>query len=502
MGELKRYRLFLQLFFGVTVLFHQSCSRPAVEIAPWDYTPTTSNEPWKPQDPVEKLSNFIQDPEDLPNKEDLLSLAELVDIALKNNPDTKRTWAQAREAAAQYGISRADYYPNIDFKGDFSRLHQSLGVTESTSANSASSVASTVDSETSYGGNVRLKYTLFDFGVRSSKAEAAMQALNYSNWTHNEQIQNVMKMVSSDYYQYLYNKASLEALRIDMEDAKVSYQAATQKLETGVADVSEMLQARTQFLQKQLQVSAQIGVVENSFVALVKDLGLPPQTEFQLQNFPEHPDLNNLQTSIEKLIETAKSQRPDIIAAQSSVLQAEAKVHEAKAERLPKIDGNVMVGRRWYDQNIGASTNYSLQLELSFPIFAGFLYTNQIRKAEEAHEAALSTLREVELQAIKEVLSYHNDFLTAKDSIVFSLEYFQSAEEEFTSVLSNYEMGTKDILDVLAAQSALADARAQYIRTKKDLFVSITNLSYAIGTLNVSEFKGNQFNFLTKDKIP
>lgn len=490
---------YLHLFIAILVIcINQSCSRAPVEIAPWDYVAQSPTQTWTPQTPEKTLASFIDELEGIPNKQDTLSLAELIDIALKNNPKTKESWYKARQAAALYGVSKADYYPDISFQGDVSKLHQSLGIIEAGSTNSASSAADEVESETSYGGHLDLKYTLFDFGVRSAKADAAMRALQHANWAHNEQIQKTMQQVSSDYYDYLYNKANLEALYVDLEDAQVSFIAAKQKLDTGVADVSEMLQARTQYLQKQLQVSSQVGVVDNSFVALVRDLGLPADIEFQLSGFPDHPDLHLLNADIEKLISIAKDQRPDIRAALATVEQKQADLSKAKADRWPKFTANAQVGRRWYGDDLGTNTNYSLQLELTFPIFSGFMYTNQIRAAEEAVEVATDKLRNIELSAIKDVMTYHNDFLTAKDLIYYSQEYIESAEEEFTAVLSNYEMGTKDILDVLSAQASLADARAKYIQTKKDLFVAITNLAYAIGTLDASEYESDQFHFLMR----
>src|SRR3990167_3182616 len=39
-----------------------------------------------------------------------LTLAELIDIALINNPETKKTWAEAKAAAAEYGVSLSNYF--------------------------------------------------------------------------------------------------------------------------------------------------------------------------------------------------------------------------------------------------------------------------------------------------------------------------------------------------------------------------------------------------------
>jgi len=41
-------------------------------------------------------------------------LSGLIDIALRNNPETRRQWQAARSAADQYGAAQAPYYPQVD----------------------------------------------------------------------------------------------------------------------------------------------------------------------------------------------------------------------------------------------------------------------------------------------------------------------------------------------------------------------------------------------------
>src|SRR5512134_2291909 len=43
-----------------------------------------------------------------------LTLAQLTDMALRNNPRTRQSWAAARAEAAQYGVAQSALAPNID----------------------------------------------------------------------------------------------------------------------------------------------------------------------------------------------------------------------------------------------------------------------------------------------------------------------------------------------------------------------------------------------------
>src|SRR3954467_2241755 len=45
------------------------------------------------------------------NPRKIYSLAELIDIAERNNPETRVAWERARQAAAAVGLSESAYYP-------------------------------------------------------------------------------------------------------------------------------------------------------------------------------------------------------------------------------------------------------------------------------------------------------------------------------------------------------------------------------------------------------
>src|SRR5262245_27559013 len=89
---------------------------------PFGLAPTSPYATWSPVEGNRLVSaKYCQTV--LPNEfaQEALSLAELLDIGLQNNPTTKQTWAQARAAAASYGQSLSPYFPNIQFAGVYMR---------------------------------------------------------------------------------------------------------------------------------------------------------------------------------------------------------------------------------------------------------------------------------------------------------------------------------------------------------------------------------------------
>ena len=130
-----------------------------------------------------------------------LALAEIVDIALQNNPATRTSYFQARSAAALLGSKMAPYYPTVDLSASASRAKTSTPGTDEMTVST-------------YGPAVTLNYLLLDLGGRAANVEDARQALLAADWSHNATIQNVILAVQQTLTsQYLNAKAQLEAAR-------------------------------------------------------------------------------------------------------------------------------------------------------------------------------------------------------------------------------------------------------------------------------------------------
>src|SRR5258708_20377169 len=84
-----------------------------------NYHPPSSDRTWsRPNLPnyEQKLAGQrFNNPEGPPrvsiNPRKIYGLAELIDIAERNNPETRVAWERARQAAAAVGLSESAYYP-------------------------------------------------------------------------------------------------------------------------------------------------------------------------------------------------------------------------------------------------------------------------------------------------------------------------------------------------------------------------------------------------------
>lgn len=416
-------------------------------------------------------------PDQLKNKE--LTLAELIDITLQNNPTTKQTWADALARAAQYGQSLSNYFPTINAETTYTRERVSTFVPGKTPGD-AHFFLTKITPET------QITYTIYDFGQTYYFSETARQALFFADFTHNRQLQNAVQNVMNAYYDYQFQLQSLSALEADLETTKTTLDAANEKFQTGVSAVSDVTQATTSYLQTKINLLSQKTALETSFANLATIAGLPAHIPFSTQKMPEDLSTNVPIPSIDSLIEMAKKNRQDLFAAEADVASKKANVSYAKSEEYPTFSGEFDYGRNIHPGYTPEAYHFTGLLTFSVPLFKGFYYTNAIRNAKALLERSKATLEETELTISKDVAIARETLQNAKDTLDCALEYLASANERFKIVLSQYKVGTTTILDVIASQSSLADARAKKASAQRDWLSAIVGIAYSTGSLCIN----------------
>jgi len=468
------------LFFGLLLI--TGCTSIT---DPYANAPKESSTTWNPLKKNLLVSSEYFDtlvPCDYENK--ILSLAEMVDIALKNSPLTKASWSEARAQAAKYSQSLSSYFPEFNFVGTYQRERQVFFT--------QNQFSTTPFYLTTVSPELHVSYTIFDFGERRNTSEAALYSLYYADYMHNQEIQNVLKVVMNEYYNYVYQKHLLKAYEEDLKTSEVVLDAAEKKRDVGVADLSDVSRARAKYLQKKIQTIEQRKTVETSFANLAKNVGLPANVTFQVQDLPEKLSVEPLLENLDQLVTRAQKNRPDFKAASAKVAMSLSNLGKAKAERLPKIQGNFDIGRSWWNDGKHDDYHFNLQLSLSFPLFKGFYYQNQTKSAEALLDKSKAQLYEKELTIIQEVTSAHSEVKSSTESIQYAEEFVQNSELQFDIALKNYKAGVNTIIEVLSAQSSLADARAKLVFSKKEWYSSIANLAFATGALVVNPNQRSQ----------
>ena len=402
-----------------------------------------------------------------------LSLAQLVDLALRNNPRTREAWHFARAAAAEVGSKRAEYFPTVDLNGTITRQK------------SAAVGGQFLFLQTTYGPAATLDWLLFDFGGRAADVGEAKAALYAADWTHNAAIQDVVLLVAEAYYQYLNAKGLAVARRANLEEAQKNLSAAEERHRAGIATIADVLQAKTSVSQAQLNLQDAEGQIQIIRGSLATAVGVPATIPVDVGELPRELPLEMVQNDIETLIAKAVSERPDLAARRFDALAAQSHVGSVRAEALPRLRASGNLNRTYYLTSAARpySDNYAGTILLTIPVFTGFDVEYRTRQAQEQAEAARATAERTEDQVSFEVWSGYYAVQTATQRVQTSRDLLASAQQSAQVAEGRYREGVGSILDVLTAQSALADARAQEVQARSLWFLSMAQLAHATGGL-------------------
>ena len=436
--------------------------------------PPSANAAWTPppQGHQRDTTALTAVPPDLEQRIKRLTLAEVVDLGLRNNPLTRVSWANARAAAAAYGSERGAYFPTID--GDVTGTRLKTVASQGRSAVSQSVLSPSLS----------LTYLLFDFGGRSGKVGAARNALVAANFTHNATLQDVVLQIQAAYFQYIANRALLQAQRITVREAQTNLEAAEARHRVGVATIADVLQARTAASQAELAAQATEGDLQTSRGALALSLGLPANLPYDIDSTAAQMPVSVLADSVDVLIARAVEARPDLAAARAEYESSRDQISVARASRLPSLELNGTGGRTYTTSLPQGGNNYTLSLGLRIPLFAGFSRIYDQRQAAALADAAAARTDALGQQVVFQVFSSYYALRTADRRVRTTEDLIASAQLSNDVALGRYKAGVGSVLDLLTAQAALADARAQQVLARLEWNTSLAQLAHDAGVLD------------------
>ena len=421
-----------------------------------------------------------------------LSLADCVDLALKNSPVTRQSWAAARAAAAEVGQAESLLYPQVSVSGTGTYLKQEYTLKDDGGG------ANVPDSDGfNYGPGLDLNWLLFDFGGVRGGIEEARQTLLATNYSFNQAIQDLILNVEKAYYELHSARSEVVAAQADVEDTGKSLEAARQKFEVGLVSKLDELQAQSTYQDSLYQLESAKGDVKSARAALAESLGIPADSDFDIAAPDRELPTEVTKDDVSQLIEEGLKRRPDIASLRAELRAKEAAIEVAGSAYFPSLNLGGSANKLWYSYRedpelYDDSYMYTGYLSLNWDIFTGFSDREKKLAAEANAVQARESLAAAEISASADVWTKYYAFNTAIGKYKFSTAFFETSQESYNLALESYNAGLKSILDLLQSQSSLSSARSQLIGAKKDLFTSLADLAHATGTLGVKEIRKSE----------
>jgi outer membrane protein TolC len=408
-----------------------------------------------------------------------LTLPDIADLALHHNAATSKAWQEARAASEQVRFAEGYFMPSVT---------AGAGMTRTTTDAHPERLS---QNNLTYGPSLQLSYLVFNFGGgRSAAVEQALQTVYASNFIFNRAIQDTLLNAEIAYYRVISAQAAVDAAATNAFDTKVILEAATERRKAGVGVDLDVLQAQTLYDQTRYTLANAQGLQKISWGLLAQAVGLPADTMLQIAAPSTNIPASLSNQEMRHFIDAALERRPDLAALRASLAAREAAIKVANASRWPSLYLNGSIARN-YLEPYGLSNRDSAADEWSYiggvsvkwNIFDGFQTLSTKRTAEAQAEATRAQLKQAELGASAEIWTRFQNYETALRLQDFSLSALTSATAAQQLAMDSYKSGVKSILDVLSAETQLAQARSQHIVARQEVFTALANLAHATGLI-------------------
>jgi outer membrane protein len=420
-------------------------------------------------------------PSSLPDSNTVYSLAELVDLAERNNPETRVAWESAKQRAADLGVSKATLYPTL----------AALAIADSNRVDIFFSPNWIRQTTGTFSPTLGLDYTIFDFGRRFDEIAISRSTLLSANFLFNDTHRKVIFSVMDAYYRVLNSKGQEDAQEANLKNAQTVQDAAEARLHEGLATLPDVLEARSATAQADYDLQAAIGATEIAHGDLANALGISPTSQFQVQNIQDLHIPTELDDTVEKSIDRALSQRPDLMQQVEQVRAAGAEIKAAKTAYLPTLTfdgygGLARINGQQKQDPVVYSPNqetWDARLSLTWNLFDGFARENRLARAkadQKQAQAQVDTLRD---QIENQVWAAYSTARTALRQQKAAAALLAAATESYNAALQSYNYGVRSQIDVVAAQRTLAAARTADVTARTQLLTGIAALAFQTGDL-------------------
>ena len=412
------------------------------------------------------------------------TLGECVDRALKVDLNVVRAENGVMQAKADVLAAWGSFLPSLDFR--LNRTHTRTHISREYDRFTFT-IRDTSYTEKIHRMNMVLEtsLTLFDgFGqytyLAGTKAglDASRHSLSYQRLV-------TVYNVKNSYFSLLRSQALRDIGHTALERSQELMKIAETKYELGSASLSDVLKAKVQLSQAQLDLLKAENAVKVAQANLAYAIGERIDAEIVVEDI-EPPDADY---TVSEVTQQALQRNPEYLTAEAELRHRRHNLNYARRGYLPTL--TVGATRQWNDYKTDVLPDYSWIEDddvvfwgrLSFNIFNRFATRAQTSYAKanlHSAEYQLSDMRrDVARQARESDLNLQEK-LKARE---LADEKLASAQEDHKLAQEKYRLGAATILDILDAEISLKQAESDKINSRYEYYLAVARLQKVMGVI-------------------
>jgi outer membrane protein len=417
-----------------------------------------------------------------------LSLQQCLDLALKQNPAILKAKQEIKRTHGVIVEARSEFLPHVTASGDYTQIDpHSVDRFTFQGAGSLSVNADYNNQERPWTARIEASQLIYSGGRVSANIRAAKLSDDYAVLGFQRTVADTILSVRRAFYgvllaqqQVIVREQSVKLLTQQLEDTR-------HRFDVGSVPRFDVLRAEVELANAKpphIRARNDLRLAREQLVKLLA-IDAPTQQAFTPIRFTGQLTYETRAWDLPVALTNALARRPELGQAKklSEVSTEEIKI--AKAGYQPELSG--FGTYRIYDSNFSDNIDNTVNgwlvgVRASWPLFDGMLTKGKVAQARAKRSQAdfdvADTRRSIEL----EVRQSYSDYIQSLELLEAQKKTVEQAEESIRLAEARYKAGTGTQLDVLSAQTALTEARANEAQALYDYNVAIASLERATGS--------------------
>jgi len=442
------------------------------------------------------------------------SLLEVYQQALQSDPLIHEAEARRMAAMELAPQARGLLLPQISAGGNWSQGSNSRLQQEAIRDINGDIVGfDTVDADSdfdSFGWNAQLRQTIFRWdqmvGLKQANKRVAKAEIDFEAAQ-----QDLIVRVASRYFDVLGAEDRLTSIHADRLAIARQLEQAKQRFDVGliaITDVQESQAAYDQSIASEIQAKRELATAREFLREITGEY--TPSLSAPVDDFPL---LSPAPTVEGSWIDMAMDQNLSLVSSRIDEEIARDEISFRRTGHYPTLDlvanydtsdtdiSNVNVGGIPNPNFPTGSTQDSISVQFSVPLFEGGRTSSRVREAVYLHRASREQLQRVAREterATRDAYLGVNSEISRVNALAQAVESSRTALE---ATQAGFEVGTRTIVDVLNSQRSLYVAITNYEQSRYTYIGNVLRLKLAAGTLQVQDLEQID-NFLADRRPP
>jgi outer membrane protein len=407
---------------------------------------------------------------------DSFTVEEAVQRALERHPAVGQALEMVQASVARVDQDRSPYYPKTDAEVGYTRL----GPIAKLDVPILGSFK--LFPENNYDGHLSVEQTVFDFGKTRASIDLGERNVQLARDNVEFVKTGLAFQTIQTFYTILYLQQSIQVQDEQINALNQHLLTTQKKVQSGSATDFDVLTTEVRVSAAETQKIDVENELRKQEVVFRRLLDLPPTSPVHL-----HGDfsLPPIPLKADSLLAVAMQRRIEVHLSHDGEKSAEMQLQIVSLRNMPSLKVNLAYGlKNGYIPNLDVLRgNWVAAVGVQVPIFNGFKTRSQEQESEANLRAARAHSADVERAVTSEVLQAVSDVRASLDKIQTSELQVRQAKQAIDMATVRYESGVVTNLDLIDAQTALAQAELFHLQALYHYVLSRYALDKSIGAI-------------------